>query len=60
MGKQYASTLEGDTTITFKNSREIAPPTGIRNNVIPFSMMLLTATAGTVWFGLLGRRKRSA
>ena len=60
VGNRYDSTLKGDTTITFKNSREIAPPTGIRDNVIPFSMMLLTATAGTVWFGLLGRRRRSA
>ena len=53
-------TLDVDKTITFKNELEIAPPTGIRNNVIPFSMMLLTAAAGTVWFGLSGRRKRPA
>ena len=53
-------TLDVDKTITFKNELEIAPPTGIHDNVIPFSMMLLTATAGTVWFGLLGRRRRSA
>ena len=53
-------TLDVDKTITFKNELEIAPPTGIRDNVIPFSMMLLTAAAGTVWFGLFGRRKRSA
>ena len=52
--------VDADKTITFKNKLEIAPPTGIRDNVIPFSMMLLTAAAGTVWFGLLGRRKRSA
>ena len=52
--------LDEDKTITFKNELEIAPPTGIHDNVIPFSMMLLTAAAGTVWFGLLGRRKRSA
>lgn len=53
-------TLDNDTTVTFKNEREVAPPTGLRDNVIPFSMMLLTAAAGTVWFGLTGRRKRSA
>ena len=49
-----------DMTIIFENYRQVTPPTGIRDNVIPFSMMLLTATAGTVWFGLFGRRKRSA
>ena len=59
-GSQYTGTLTADTKITFTNAREIAPPTGIRDNVIPFSMMLLTAAAGTVWFGLSGRRKRSA
>ena len=53
-------TLDEDTTVTFQNEREVAPPTGLRDNVIPFSMMLLTAAAGTVWFGLTGRRKRSA
>ena len=49
-----------DITIIFENYRQVTPPTGIHDNVIPFSMMLLTAAAGTVWFGLLGRRKRSA
>ena len=62
-GSSYTVEIGEDTqdmTIIFENYRQVTPPTGIHDNVIPFSMMLLTAAAGTVWFGLSGRRKRSA
>ena len=55
----YEAVITEKTEIVYRNTREVVP-TGLRDNVIPFSMMLLTAAAGTVWFGLTGRRKRSA
>ncbi len=58
------SSLSGDLTsdlsVTFTNTKNIAPPTGLNGNTAPFAAMLLTAAAGSLWFGFIGRRKRSA
>lgn len=59
-GNSCSGKMDNDVTITFKNMLDIAPPTGLNGNATPFAMMLLTAVAGGLWFGITCRRKRSS
>lgn len=52
--------VTGDTTVTFYNEKNIVPPTGLANRVLPAVVMTLLALAGAVYLFIAARRRRNA
>lgn len=52
-------TLIKDTTVAYKNIKNIAPPTGLSHTVLPFALMLASVLGAAILLALFGRRRCS-